>query len=165
MKYLVVLFLVALLAIMGSVSQAEPITRASDSCSVTLYIAEWVWIDLLCENGIYLDVEAGETGARGICSFVAGANTHAHLNAILTPPPGIPPGVIMDSGIENILVTSGAASWNYYIGNDELCLNWTGVNPAGTFSGDLFVAVSDVDITDRAGVYAGGGITANIWVW
>lgn len=150
--------LVALLAIMASLAKAEPILRDSATTDVTLYIAEWVWIDLL--DSAYLDAEAGAQSAIDYVPFYAGLNTHAHILATLTPPPGLPAGVVMDSGFADWFTLSGSAYASPFGSDDELCCSG-----AGTLGGDIFVSAAGFDITQPAGLYNGGTLTTDIWVW
>jgi len=160
MKHLSLLLALAALFVLGTAALAEPITEAEDSVPVTVYIAPWVWVDITSQD-VFIDVEAGQTGACGTAKFTAGANTHAHLYSSFVGQ--VPAGVTVTTELANCAPTSGTASVDYWTIN-EVCLNYASVTAAGTIAGDLLVHVNDVDITDRAGEYSGTAY-ANIYVW
>lgn len=146
---IVVFFLLA-----TSAAIAEPITRASDNCPVTVDIAKWVWVEYYdMPVGIDVDYEAGEPMAQDTEAFRVGHNCDCRLTGTLVPPPGAP----------------GNWTWRFRGDGQNRCLYLNGpvsypnvVDGPGVYYGEVTISVNGVTIQDNAGVYGGGTMTINV---
>jgi hypothetical protein len=154
MKSAVLFVVLAALVSLGSAIMAEPIMRDSDSCPVSVEIAQWVWVEFYdLPVGFDVDYEAAEPMAQDTEAFRCGHNCDVRLTGSLVPPPGAP-------GIWTWRFRGDGQSRSLYLDGPVSYPDVT--HGPGVYYGEVTITVNGITILDPAGIYGGGVMTINV---